>query len=192
MKNIRPKKVTANSTTAPVVTPVSSASSGMNCSTRNGTDERRLTPSSAPRRTSCSMPPPPLPRLPTYQSVGMLDHSVGFAGIGRAPRSNALDRGSPAFRVANPASSAESCHGARGERGRCPPGGDGSVLVICHLRRSMRDLRQRRKDTNDRVEAEFWGRSDQERVKAWVATGIVLIGALAGIAGLTMLGRSFI
>jgi hypothetical protein len=55
----------------------------------------------------------------------------------------------------------------------------------------MRDLRQRRKDTNDGVEAEFWGRGDQERVKAWVATGIVLIGAVAGIAGLTLLGRGF-
>jgi hypothetical protein len=56
----------------------------------------------------------------------------------------------------------------------------------------MRDLRQRRSDSNDGgVEAEFWGRSDEKRGKAWIATGIVLIGAVAGIAGLTLLGRSF-
>jgi hypothetical protein len=56
----------------------------------------------------------------------------------------------------------------------------------------MRDLRERRSRSNDEgVEAEFWGRSDQERVKAWIATGIVLIGAVAGIAGLTLLGRGF-
>lgn len=56
----------------------------------------------------------------------------------------------------------------------------------------MRDLRPRRRDSNDEgVEAEFWARSDKERVKAWIATGIVLIGAVAGIAGLTLLGRSF-
>jgi hypothetical protein len=56
----------------------------------------------------------------------------------------------------------------------------------------MRDLRERRSGSNDEgVEAEFWGRSDQERVKAWIATGIFLIGAVAGVAGLTLLGRGF-
>jgi len=56
----------------------------------------------------------------------------------------------------------------------------------------MRDLRQRHSDSNDEgVEAEFWGRSDEGRVKARIATGIVLLGAVAGIAGLTLFGRSF-
>lgn len=56
----------------------------------------------------------------------------------------------------------------------------------------MRDLRQRRSDSNDEdAEAEFWGRGDEERVKAWIATGVVLMGAVAGIAGLTLFGRSF-
>jgi hypothetical protein len=56
----------------------------------------------------------------------------------------------------------------------------------------MRDLQQRRRDGNDEgVQAEFWGRSGEERVKAWIATGIVLLGAVAGIAGLTLFGRSF-
>ncbi|HMF82189.1 MAG TPA: hypothetical protein VKI01_02860 [Acidimicrobiia bacterium] len=56
----------------------------------------------------------------------------------------------------------------------------------------MRDLRQRRSDSNDEVvEAEFWGRSGEQRVKAWIATGIVLMGAVVGIAALTLLGRSF-
>jgi hypothetical protein len=56
----------------------------------------------------------------------------------------------------------------------------------------MRDLLQGRSDSKDEgVEAEFWGRSDKERVKAWIATGIVLMGAVAGIAGLTLFGRSF-
>ena len=74
-----------------------------------------------------------------------------------------------------------------------PLRGDGSIVVVCHLQRLMRDLRQRRSDHNDDggVEAEFWGRSDEERVKAWIATGIGLIGAVAGIAGLTLLGRRF-
>ena len=76
--------------------------------------------------------------------------------------------------------------------GGVPLGGDGSIVVVCHLQGSMRDLRQRRSDSNDEgVEAEFWGRSAENRVKAWIATGIVLIGAVAGIAGLTVLGRSF-
>lgn len=53
-------------------------------------------------------------------------------------------------------------------------------------------MRQRRSDSNDKgVEAEFWGRSGEERVKAWIATGIVLMGTVAGIAALTLLGRSF-
>jgi hypothetical protein len=56
----------------------------------------------------------------------------------------------------------------------------------------MRDLRERRSHSNDEgVEAEFWGRSHRERVKAWIATGIFLIGAVAGVAGLTLLGRGF-
>jgi hypothetical protein len=56
----------------------------------------------------------------------------------------------------------------------------------------MRDLRQRRSDSNnDGAEAEFWGRGKEERVRGWITTGIVLIGAVAAIAGLTLLGRSF-
>lgn len=49
----------------------------------------------------------------------------------------------------------------------------------------MRDDRQRRTDGDESVEAEFWG--DFDSVKARVATGLVLIGAVAGIAGLTWL-----
>jgi hypothetical protein len=52
----------------------------------------------------------------------------------------------------------------------------------------MRDFRQRRSNGGDEsVEAEFWGGTDS--VKARVATRLVLIGALAGIAGLSWLGR---
>jgi hypothetical protein len=52
----------------------------------------------------------------------------------------------------------------------------------------MRDFRQRRTNGDDEsVEAEFWG--DIDSVKARVASGLVLIGAVAGIAGLLWFGR---
>jgi hypothetical protein len=41
------------------------------------------------------------------------------------------------------------------------------------------------------IEAEFWGRGN-DSFKARVATGIVLIGAVAGIAGLTLLARGLV
>jgi hypothetical protein len=51
----------------------------------------------------------------------------------------------------------------------------------------MRD--QRRTDSDEEgIEADFWGRGN-ENFKARVATGIVLLGAVAGIAGLTLLAR---
>ena len=54
----------------------------------------------------------------------------------------------------------------------------------------MRDFRQRRSDEAG-IEAEFWGRGN-DSFKARVATGIVLIGAVAGIAGLTLLARGLV
>jgi hypothetical protein len=52
----------------------------------------------------------------------------------------------------------------------------------------MRDFRQRRTDGDgESVEAEFWG--DIDSVKGRVASGLVLIGAVAGIAALSWLGR---
>jgi hypothetical protein len=52
----------------------------------------------------------------------------------------------------------------------------------------MRNFRQRRTDGDDEsVETEFWG--DIDSVKARVATRLVLIGVVAGIAGLSWLGR---
>ena len=51
------------------------------------------------------------------------------------------------------------------------------------------DFRQRRTDSDDEGdEAEFWGRGN-DSVKARVATGILLVGTVAGIAGLTLLAR---
>jgi hypothetical protein len=53
----------------------------------------------------------------------------------------------------------------------------------------MRDFRQRRTDSDEAgIEGEFWGRGN-DSFKARVATGIALIGAVAGIAGLTLLAR---
>jgi hypothetical protein len=97
------------------------------------------------------------------------------------------------LRVSSAESSPECAIDRRGVRADVVPlWGDGSVVVICHLRELMRDLRERRSHSNEKgVEAEFWGRSDQERVEAWIATGIFLIGAVAGVAGLTLLGRGF-
>lgn len=55
----------------------------------------------------------------------------------------------------------------------------------------MRDIRQRRTNSDDEnVEAEFWG--DIDSVKARVASGLVLIGAVAGITGLVWLGRGLL
>jgi hypothetical protein len=56
----------------------------------------------------------------------------------------------------------------------------------------MRDIRQRRTDSVEAgIEAEFWERGN-DSFKARVATGIVLIGAVAGIAGLTLLARGLV
>ena len=55
----------------------------------------------------------------------------------------------------------------------------------------MRDFRQRRTEGDDEsVDAELWG--DIDSVKVRVATGFVLIGAVAGIAGLTLLARGLL
>jgi hypothetical protein len=57
-----------------------------------------------------------------------------------------------------------------------------------HIQDGVRDLRQPRTGGDDTsVEAEFWGSID--RVKARVVTTLVLMGAVAGIAGLTWLAR---
>ena len=55
----------------------------------------------------------------------------------------------------------------------------------------MRDFRERRTDSDAGDEAEFWGRGN-DSFKARVATGIVLIGAVAGIVGLTLLARGLV
>src|SRR4051794_26242937 len=54
MKNIRPKNVTASSTRAVVVTPVTNASSGSSCSRKKGIDERTFTRSLESRAIACS------------------------------------------------------------------------------------------------------------------------------------------
>src|SRR6516164_3124628 len=46
MKNMRPRYVTAKSTTAVVVTPVTNTNNGRRCTTKNGIDETQLTRSS--------------------------------------------------------------------------------------------------------------------------------------------------
>jgi hypothetical protein len=81
-------------------------------------------------------------------------------------------------------------YGARGWASS-PSGGmnRSSWSVIFQL---MRDFGQRRTDSNEAgIEAEFWGRGN-DSFKARVATGIVLIGAAAGIAGLTLLARGLV
>ena len=61
--------------------------------------------------------------------------------------------------------------------------------MVRHISKLMADFRQRRTDSDDEGdEAEFWGRGN-DSVKARVATGILLVGTVAGIAGLTLLAR---
>jgi hypothetical protein len=51
----------------------------------------------------------------------------------------------------------------------------------------MRDRRERRESNVERDDAEFWERSRDNVLRARVAAGLVLTGAVGGIAGLAWL-----
>lgn len=69
--------------------------------------------------------------------------------------------------------------------------GDGPAVRARYPPKVMGDTRQRRAHRGDeRVNADFWARGKENVVKARVATALILIGAVAVIAGLVWLAVS--
>jgi hypothetical protein len=73
----------------------------------------------------------------------------------------------------------------RGPHGFAPSGPSQESASFGLILRIMRRTRQLRTDPNiERLHEEFWGHGGSVRVKARVATGIMLVGAVGGITWL--------